>query len=49
MVRGGVHDKGGMCGKKGRGMYDEGKEGMHGEGGVHGRRDGHCSGQYASY
>ena len=33
----GVHDRGQACGERGEGV------------GLHGRRDGHCSGWYASY
>ena len=44
---------GGVCGRGGGNMHDGG--GMHGKGacmaggGMRGRRDGHCSGRYASY
>ena len=44
-----VHRVGGMCGIGCmRGRVGAWQGGMHG-GGVRGRRDGHCSGQYASY
>ena len=50
--QGGMHGGGGMCGGGG-GMLGGGcawQRGMCGRGGgLHGRRDGHCSGQYASY
>ena len=48
--RGGVHRERGMCGK-GRVCMAGGcmTGGVHGVGGMCGRRDGHCSGLYASY
>ena len=50
----GMHGKGVACmvkeGMHGKGVACMVKEGMHGKGwgGVYGRRDGHCSGWYAS-
>ena len=56
----GTYMAGGMCcggGMHGGGACMAGEHtwqgacvmGVHGGGGVHGRRDGHCSGRYASY
>ena len=60
-LQGGMHGGGGMCGGghawqgacMAGGMHGGGVHGrgacVAGEGGLHGRRDGHCSGQYVSY
>ena len=46
-MAGGMH--GGACMVEGERGREHAWQGVHGRGGMHGRRDGHCSGWYASY